>query len=264
MSRVPITVVKIGGRPAEDDRLISSIAREICILQDGGNRLLLVHGGGITISDLQGKYGLKPRFKDGLRQTSPEEMPMVDMALAGGVNKRLVRLLRNENVNAWGLSGADGGIIRAESATGSPAENRTGTVEAVDTRALGLLWDGGYVPVFAPPATDSTGLGININADEAALALSVASGADQLIFISDVPGVLEESKIIGYLTPDLIEEKVKTGVITGGMIPKVRSAAGAVGQDVGSVFIADYSKFGDLADIISGKRGTLINSGVAQ
>jgi acetylglutamate kinase len=264
MSRVPLIIVKIGGRPAEDDRLISSMAREFRVLQDQGNRVLLVHGGGITISDLQGKYGLKPRFKDGLRQTSPEEMPMVDMALAGGVNKRLVRLLRYETVNAWGLSGADGGIIEAESATGSPEENRTGTVKAVDTRALEILWDEGYVPVFAPPATDSSGLGININADEAALALSVASSADYLVFISDVPGVLEKSQIIRYLTPDLIEEKVKTGVITGGMIPKVRSAAGAVGLDVGSVFIADYSNFGDLADIISGKRGTLINSGVAQ
>lgn len=261
MPQAPLTVVKIGGRPAEDNELISLIAGELVSLQKSGKRILLVHGGGITISDIQGRYGVEPVFVDGLRQTPPSEMKIVDMALAGSVNKRLVRLLRGAGVNAWGLCGADAGILTAESASGDPNSNRTGKVVSVDAGPLELLWDGAYVPVFAPPATDNEGHAINVNADEAALHLSAVSNADQLVFISDVPGVMEDSKTINYLTPELIEEKIASGVISGGMIPKVRSAVEALGRGIGSVYIGDYSGTGNLIDILSGKRGTRIDSG---
>lgn len=261
MSRAPLTVVKIGGKPAEDNELVSLMAAELDSLQESGRRILLVHGGGITISDLQGKFGVVPVFESGLRQTPPPEMVIVDMALSGGVNKRLVRLLRTAGVNAWGLCGADGGVLTAASVSGDPNINRTGAVASVDTRPLELLWNGGFVPVFAPPATDTSGNAINVNADEAALHLSAEAKADQLIYISDVPGVLEESKIIRQLTPELIEEKIASGIISGGMIPKVRSAVEALQSGVRSVYIGDYSGMGNLGDILSGKRGTCIDSG---
>lgn len=261
MALIPLTIVKIGGSSTENDEVIAALAMELCNLQDHGRRILLIHGGGITISEIQDKYGIEPRFIDGLRQTAPAEMPMVDMALAGAVNKRLVRLLRTQDLNAWGLCGADAGILKAESASGSADENRTGRVESLDTRPFEILWDSGYAPVFAPPATDSLGRGININADEAALALSAVFKADQLVFISDVPGVLDGSRVIRHLTPEVVEEKIGAGVINGGMIPKVRSAVGALDEGVGAVFIGDYANPGDLGRILSGMHGTLIDSG---
>ncbi len=256
-----LLVVKIGGKSAENDALVMALTRELETLQSQGVKILLVHGGGITISEIQGKYGIKPRFIDGLRQTEPSEMPLVDMALAGGVNKRLVRTLRQGGLNAWGLCGADAGILKAESIAVSAAENRTGRVTSVDIRPLNLLWSGGYVPVLAPPATDSLGLGMNINADEASLALSAALKADQLVFISDVPGVLDTQKVIRHLTPETAEEKISSGVITGGMIPKVKSAVEALKKGVGGVFIGEYTESGNLGKILSGLQGTLIDSG---
>lgn len=261
MSLSPLIVVKIGGKPAEDNELISLLADEVNTLQKSGRRILLVHGGGITISDIQGRFGVVPVFENGLRQTPPSEMAIVDMALSGAVNKRLVRLLRTAGVNAWGLCGADAGILTAESASGDAKKNRTGKVVSVNIQPLELLWNGGFVPVFAPPATDIDGYAINVNADEAALHLSTELKADQLVFISDVPGVMEESKTINSLTPELIEIKISSGIISGGMIPKVRSAAEALGMGIGSVYIGDYSGTGNLGDILSGKRGTRISSG---
>ena len=261
MSTPPLLVVKIGGKSTENDDLVTALAEELQNKMSQGSRILLVHGGGITISEIQNRYDIKPRFIEGLRQTIPLEMPLVDMALAGGVNKRIVRLLRTSELNAWGLCGADAGILLAESITGTAEENRTGHVISVDTRPLTILWESGYVPVFAPPSSDDRGQGMNINADEAALALSSALSADQLVFISDVPGVLDSSDVIRHLSPQLTEEKINSGVITGGMIPKVNSALEALSQGVGSVFIGEYSKPGDLERILSGLLGTVIDSG---
>ena len=261
MSVSALLVVKIGGKFAENDALVIALTRELETQKSQGVRILLVHGGGLTISEIQGKYGIKARFIDGLRQTEPAEMPLVDMALAGGVNKRLVRILRQDGLNAWGLCGADAGILQAESIAVSAAENRTGRVTSVDIHPFEMLWGGGYIPVFAPPSSDNLGLGMNINADEAALALSTALKADQLVFISDVPGVLDSQKVLRHLTPETAEAKISSGVITGGMIPKVRSAFEALRQGVGGVFIGEYSEPGNLGRILAGLQGTLIDSG---
>ena len=265
---LPLLVVKIGGKSSEDNAVTSALAGELKNLKEKGQRILLVHGGGITISEIQKKYGITPEFINGLRQTAPEEIPLVDMALAGAVNKRLVRILRTAGIDAWGISGADAGILLAESIGNTRKsgekplkENRTGRVTAVNTRPLEILWDEGFLPVFAPPATDKTGKGMNINADEAALALAAALKAEQLIFISDVPGVLDSGEVIRHLTPESAEEKISGGVISGGMIPKVRSAAGALKEGVGSVIIGDYTKPGDLDALLSGRKGTLIDTG---
>jgi acetylglutamate kinase len=261
MKKSPLLIVKIGGKSAENDTLMKALSGELREIQNQGRRILLVHGGGVTISEIQDRYGIKPRFIDGLRQTTPGEMPLVDMALAGGVNKRLVRILRSTGLDAWGLCAADGGILLAESIADSSEENRTGRVVSVKTAPLELLWSGGYLPVFAPPASDSGSSGMNINADEAALALSTALSADQLVFFSDVPGVLDSQGVIRHLTAQSAEDKISSAVITGGMIPKVRSAAGALRQGVGRVFIGEYTQSGDLEKTLSGSLGTLIDSG---
>ena len=254
-------LVKIGGRAAEEDSLISRLAGEMQQPADSGGQLLLVHGGGITISRLQERFGVKPEFIDGLRQTSPEEMPLVDMALAGAVNKKLVRLFSAAGLRTWGISGADGGLLRAESRSGNPGTNRTGTVTAVDTTVLECIWNAGFMPVCAPPGTDGDGNGMNINADEAALALAAALQADTLVFISDVPGVLEEGNVIGDLTPEQIETKISAGIIAGGMIPKTRSAAAALDDGVGAVIIGDYGDSGQLESLLRGHRVNRIHKG---
>jgi len=253
-----IIVVKIGGAAAEDGKLVKLLAEEISALTEENYKVLLVHGGGITISTLQKQLGITPRFNNGIRETLPQEMPVIDMALAGEVNKRIVRQMRSAGVNAFGLSGADGGIITAESAGGSVETNRTGKVVSTDVYPLKHLWSGGFTPVIAPPSSDSTGNAFNINADEAALALAEALKAAFLIFISDVPGVLDNGKVIDKLTPSLIKEHIDSGVINGGMIPKVRSAAAALEKGVGSVCISNYSEDGALKKILSGKQGTVI------
>ena len=255
----PLIVVKVGGRAAEDEKLIFNLGREFKNLAEEGNRLLLVHGGGVTISELQRKYDVEPEFFDGLRQTPPKEMPLVDMALAGAVNKRLVRRLRSLGVEAWGVCGADAGIISAVSVSGRPSENRTGRVTLVNTSPLEILWRSGYFPVLAPPSADKNGYGINVNADEAALAMAESLKASHLVFISDVPGVLDQGAVIHRLSPKTAKDKIDKGVISGGMIPKVQSAVNALQQGVGAVIIGDYVNPGDLRDLLSASPGTCIN-----
>jgi len=261
MAGKPISVIKIGGTFAEKDTSILHLAEELKNLLRRDNRVLLVHGGGPFISQMQQRYEITPRFSDGLRQTTPKEMLLVDSALAGRVNKHLVRLFNRAGIKAWGLSGADAGILLAESLTGAAKENRTGRIVSVDNRPLMQLWDAAYLPIFAPVASDKQGMGINVNADEAALALAVSLKVDNLIFFSDVPGVLDNRKTIRHLTPQLAEEKIAQSVISNGMIPKVRSAIRALDGGVVSVFIGQYSQPGDLKKTVSGLRGTLIAIG---
>ena len=253
-------VVKIGGRLAEDAVLTDSLGSELASMGRQGRRIALVHGGGVVISTLQKDYGIQPMFDDGLRRTSVREMDLVDMALAGAVNTRLVRRLRHKGAAAWGLSGVDGGLLTARSLTDRPEDNRTGTVSAAETGPLTLLWDAGYLPVIAPVAADSEGRGMNVNADEAALGLAEALESDVLAFISDVPGVMNGADVIPDLDPAGIEELITGGVIAGGMIPKVRSAVGALQNGVAAVVIGTYAVSGDLERLIAGASGTRISA----
>lgn len=255
---VNVTVVKIGGALSEEVNLLTALADEIGALTREGGLILLVHGGGGSLSELSRRFGYTPRFVEGLRETSPEEMVLADMALAGGVNKRLVRLLESRGVAAWGFSGSDGRTIIGECLGGAPDRNRTAGPAEVSTKAVRHLWAGGWVPVLAPVSTDSGFLGVNINADDAATAMAEALEGRHLIFFSDVPGVLRDGKVIRCLTPGDAEELTAEGVISGGMIPKVRSALRALEEGVGAVHIAAYGRAGDLRRAIEGKHGTEI------
>lgn len=251
------TVIKIGGGFIENDELVSSLAAELLEFLSKGS-ILLVHGGGSMISKVEDKWGYEPLFVNGLRETTAETMPLVDMALAGTVNKRLVRLLRREGLNAWGLSGVDGGLILAESVRDEESSSRTGRVISLDTRPIRMLWENGYLPVLASPASDAEGRGLNINADEVALAFALDSEAQNLVFISDIPGVLLGDEVIRRLDPLAVEKKIVDGKIWGGMIPKVRSAIDALKGGVGAVFIGDYLEYGDLGKILASQKGTVI------
>ena len=253
-------VIKIGGRPAESAEAVKELSKEIKHLQDRENcRFLLVHGGGKTVSAIQKQYGIEPLFRDGKRMTSAVEMDLVDMGLAGKVNKYLVRTFHQSGLNAVGLCGSDGGTFLSEDARiREGGENRTGRVSHVDTRLLELMIRAGYFPILSSVSSDSQGRGMNINADEAALSLAEALKADSLIFLSDIPGILIGGGLREGLNEAEIEKYIAEGDIQGGMIPKVRSSLAALRGGVRQIQITNYEVPGDLRQILHGRKGTRI------
>lgn len=250
-------VIKAGGRAAENRAALESLASEIHGLSDLV-RFVFVHGGGAAVSSIQQTYGVEPRFIDGKRLTSPSEMDLVDMGLSGLMNTCLVRLFQKQGLQAIGLSGVDGALFTGASLT-DPAENRTGEVIEVKPELILLLEKEGYLPVVCSVSTDREGNGININADEAALALAVALKADDLLFISDIPGIMKEGTVALSLNKKEAEQWITEGTIAGGMIPKVQSSLTALAQGVGTIVIGDYKKKGDLEGLLNFTRGTGIS-----
>lgn len=253
----PLVLIKIGGRPAADAASLAHLITEMAALADTA-QFILVHGGGTAVSAMQKEYGLEPRFIDGIRQTTPQEMVLVDAALAGQVNTSLVRRFHAAGLSAVGLSGCDGGLTRAEAIA---PESRTGRITRTNPALVKTLLNAGYLPVISPVSQDAAGEGLNINADEAALAIAAALPAHTLLFISDIPGILKEGRVLTNLTPLGIEEEIETGTITGGMIPKTRSSLRALQQGVAAVTIGGYTAQGDLESLLEGRRGSRIIRG---
>jgi acetylglutamate kinase len=247
-------VVKIGGRAAEREDGLRSMGDEMSSLAKG-NRFLLVHGGGAEVTAVAKKLGIEAVFAGGVRQTSPAEMDIVDMVLAGKVNKQIVRLLRTCGLDAVGLSGPDGGTF-----TGRPlgAETRTAEVQAVDARLLELLLANGFMPVVSPVSTDATGTSLNINADSVAFALAARLAASALLFLSDIPGILRDGGVIRELTGAEAQGLLGSGVVSGGMIPKVNASVDALAKGVQNVIIGQYEGAGSLAGLLDGRLGTRI------
>ena len=251
-------VIKIGGRAAEDEQALLGLAGEMAGLSRN-YELLLVHGGGAAVSSIQKVYGIEPLFADGKRITAPEEMDIVDMGLAGKMNKYLVRLFRKAGVNGVGLSGCDGALFSGVSfGAREGRENRSGTIASCDPSLIMLLWDNGYMPVVSSVSYDDEGRGININADEAALGVAEALKASRLLFISDIPGILNGKKLIPRMDEAAISKAIEEKIVTGGMIPKVASSLEALKKGVSAIVISDYRTSGDLTDMINNKKGTEI------
>ena len=259
MSEKPVVLLKIGGRAAEPEAM-AHLAREMSAL-DGKYTFVFVHGGGAEVSRISGIFGLTPQFVNGVRMTTFPEMEVVDMVLAGKMNKDITRLFRKEGLNALGLSGSDGGLFTGKALD---EQSHTGKVTAVNAGLLRLLTAEGYVPVVSSTSMEPGGKSLNINADEAALALAEALPADLLVFISDIPGILKPSEdksapgVLSTLDSEGIRREIEAGVITGGMIPKVESSRQALTSGVGAVVIGDYSRGGDLEALLAGRKGTKI------
>ncbi len=249
--------IKIGGTVATNPALLSAFLADLAFLKD--RKIVLVHGGGKEVTAVSEKLGLTAEFRDGIRLTSPAEMEVVDMVLGGKINIDLVRRARASGLDAVGLGGQDGGLF-----TGVPrtiqglAPNRTGQVTQARTRLLDVLVAGGFFPIVNSTSTDGSGQGLNINADEAAQELAIASRAESLVFISDIAGVLKNGNVIARLDEQTLEAEIAAGVIAGGMVPKVRSARQAVAAGVGKVVIGGYQNPGDLVKLLSGITGTTI------
>ena len=220
-----LRVVKVGGRAQRDERLPSALAA----LTRNGERLVLVHGGGDQISELQRKFGREPVFVDGRRVTTKEDLELIRMVLSGSTNKELVASLIGAGVRAIGLSGEDAGILSGPRAfDGTLGE--VGTPERVLADPILLLLQHGYTPVLSPVARDSSsGRPLNVNGDDAAAAIAVALGADELTFVGDVPGVLDDAgAVITELSPEAAGSLIEKGAATGGMIAKLQAAQPAL------------------------------------
>ena len=250
-------LVKIGGAAADRDESLAALCDEMLALSKE-HRFLLVHGGGAEMTAISRKLGIEPVFHDGIRQTTPEEMDIADMVLAGKVNKKLVRLLRTRGLDAVGLSGSDGGIFTAQPLGGPERRTptRSGEVASIDERLLELLLGNGFTPVLSSTSMDQEGRGLNINADSVAFSLAAHLAAAALVFFSDIPGILSDGSVIQALSAPEAKDLIAKGVITGGMIPKVSASLEAMERGVQKVIIGQYAGPGSLARLLEGKQGT--------
>ncbi|MEM9115540.1 MAG: bifunctional glutamate N-acetyltransferase/amino-acid acetyltransferase ArgJ [Myxococcota bacterium] len=231
-------VVKIGGAAMVEAELERQFAESVLLLRSVGLRPIVVHGGGPEISKQLDALGQGHRFVDGLRFTDPASMRTVEMVLSGGVNQRLVAALNRGGSHAVGLSGKDGGLLRARPIDPERL-GRVGEVSAVDPRVLELLEQQGYVPVVSPVALAEDGDTLNVNADVVAAHVAAAVGAQKLIYLSDVPGLLDGEEVVSELDGDQLKLRLESGSITGGMKPKLESALWALRAGVSSVHLVD-------------------------
>ncbi|MDQ6831389.1 MAG: acetylglutamate kinase [Gemmatimonadota bacterium] len=246
-------VIKVGGRAQSDPRLVPALARAWRDGRDGG--LCIVHGGGDEISTLQRALGIEPTFVDGRRATTERDVDLVRMVLSGTANKRLVAALVSAGVSAVGVSGEDAALLVAK----PDADARLGRVGAPHAINVGLLWhllDGNYLPVISPVgrAKGTDGVALNVNGDDAAAAIAVALGAEELLFVADVSGVLVQGKEIDALDTMEAAELIAHGIAQGGMAAKLRAASAALDGGVPRVRISDVHAVTDLG------RGTILNA----
>jgi len=232
-------VIKYGGAAMVKQELKEAVIRDIILMHDVGSRPIVVHGGGKEITSLMDRLGLKARFVGGQRVTDAETLDVAEMVLVGKINSEITSALTRGGAPAVGLSGKDGGLLVAEKLlepgpTGEPGADLgyVGTVKQVNPAILDALRDKGYVPVISPIGVGEDGQGYNINADTVALEVARAAGARKLIFLTDTPGVLRDPAdprtVIPTIAEDEIEDMIAKGVVSGGMIPKLRSARRAL------------------------------------
>lgn len=221
-----VTVVKVGGNEVDDPCWVIRLSTAVAAR---GGYVVVVHGGGKEVSALQRILGAEPEWKDGLRVTGPEAMRAVQMVLSGTVNKRLVSALVSAGVEAVGISGEDGGLLRAKVSRGG-AMGRTGEVEHVRVELLRAWLGQGLTPVVSPVSRGPDGGALNVNADDAAAALAGALDARELLFVSNVPGVMAGSATLAAVSTDEVERLIDDGTAQGGMAPKLRAAARAAGK----------------------------------
>jgi acetylglutamate kinase len=241
-------VVKYGGNAMTDELLKEGFARDVVLLKLVGINLVVVHGGGPQIEDLLSRVGKKGEFIQGMRVTDAETMDIVEMVLAGKVNKEIVELINHAGGKAVGLTGQDGGLIRARKlilsggsdAPGDLDIGQVGEIESVDPQVIESLLASGFIPVIAPIGSGAHGETYNINADLVAGKLAEILKAEKLVLMTNTPGVLDkQGKLITGLTAREIDQLFEDGTLSGGMLPKISSALDAARSGVQSVHIID-------------------------
>ena len=234
-------VVKYGGNAMKDDDMIASFARDIVLMKLVGINPVVVHGGGPQIGAHLDKLGKKSEFVDGMRVTDAETMDVVEMMLGGLVNKSVVAQINQQGGRAVGLTGKDGGLIRAKKMLIKGQDiGQVGEIEKIDPRVVAHLENGGFIPVIAPVGVGAQGESYNINADIVAGKLSTVLQAEKLMLLTNTTGVLDKSgKLLTGLSPADVDALIADGTISGGMLPKIRCALDAVNSGVKSAQIVD-------------------------
>lgn len=255
LAAVSTRVFKFGGRAQGAVDLPSLIASAASV---PGDAVVVVHGGGDEVSAMQRRLGMEPQFVGGRRVTSDADLDVVRMLLSGTVNKRLVAQLLSAGARAVGISGEDAGLLTAR--VTDHTFGRVGRDVAADVTLLRDLLQHGWLPVVSPLARDresATGAGLNVNGDDAATALAVALRADELCFVADVEGVLENGVAIPRLDASSVNDLADRGVVQGGMLAKLEAALAAIDAGVGRV------RIGTLDAIRNPQAGTTIVTAVS-
>ena len=244
-------VVKYGGHAMGNETLAAQFGRDIALLKQVGVNPVVVHGGGPQINAMLQRLAIPSTFVDGLRVTDASMVEVVEMVLAGTVNKHVTGLINQAGALAVGICGKDGGLIQARKLTRTVRDPDShieraldlgfvGEPESVDVRVIHALTGAGLIPVIAPVAMGSDGQTYNINADSVAGAIAGALGARRLLMLTDVAGVLDAARqLIPDLTIAQVEANIASGVISGGMIPKVENCVDAVRKGVRGAVILD-------------------------
>ena len=244
-------VIKYGGNAMFDNQLKSSFARDVVLMKLVGMNPELVHGGGPQIGELLEKLGKKTEFIDGMRVTDNETMDIVEMVLGGLVNKEIVNLINRHGGKAVGLSGKDGGLIRAKKMVFRQDNpiletseiidiGHVGEVDSIKKAVVDLLIKSDFIPVIAPIGVDEAGQSYNINADLVAGKMAEVLGAEKLVMLTNTSGLLDaDGNVLTGLSTEKVDSLIKKGVISGGMLPKIRSALNAVNEGVRSSHIID-------------------------
>jgi len=244
-------VIKYGGNAMVDEALKSGFARDVVLMKLVGINPVIVHGGGPQIGKLLERLGKESRFVAGMRVTDSETMDIVEMVLGGQVNKQIVNLINQHGGAAVGLTGKDGGLIKARKMQfdKNAPENKTseivdighvGEVVAVNASVVNMLVQGDFIPVIAPIGVDDDGASYNINADLVASKVAEVLQAEKLILLTNTGGVLDkQEKVVTGLSAADVDRLIRDGSIYGGMLPKVRCALEAVAAGVNSAHIID-------------------------
>ena len=239
--RGKVVVIKFGGNAMTDAPLAERFAEDVVLMHQVGILPLIVHGGGPQIGELMERLGKEPEFKDGLRVTDAETLDIARMVLVGKVNREIVSSINVHGPLAVGVSGEDGGLITA--AARNPELGFVGDVTAVDPTLLQKLFSEGLIPVMSTIGADETGQAYNINADTVAGAVAQAMEAEKVVYLTDVEGLYEdlsdETSLIRQISAADLSQKIQSGQITDGMIPKTEACVRAVQNGVTSAHLVD-------------------------
>ena len=240
-------VIKYGGNAMTDEALKSGFARDVVLMKLVGINPVVVHGGGPQIGELLQRLGKESQFVNGMRVTDSDTMDVVEMVLGGLVNKEIVNLINQHGGNAIGLTGKDGGLIRAKKLMSSGPETsgevdigHVGEVSSIHVSVVNMLVNSDFIPVVAPIGVGEDGQSYNINADLVAGKLASVMGAEKLILLTNTPGLLDKNdKTVSNLDVAQVDSLIADGTIYGGMLPKIQCAVDAVNNGVQASHIID-------------------------
>jgi acetylglutamate kinase len=241
--RNKVIVIKYGGSTLEVKNFETTVLSDISILQKAGIKPIIIHGGGPSISQEAKIQGITPKFVDGHRVTDEKTLSLAEMILSGKINKNIVGKLNSYGIAAVGISGKDGKTMIAKKKLVQGKDiGYVGQIIKVNTKMVEFLLNNNYVPVISPIAIGEDNTTYSINADDVTASIAISTGADKVIFLTDVIGIIKDGKLLPRLTKNQVEELIQSGIIYGGMIPKIKAMLECFKGSVNKIYIVDGRK----------------------